>query len=175
MGKGGKIAREAMTLCAPLVERLERGLVLADCDFVQEERRQVLRLVIDAERAVDLDDCSAVSDVVNPVLDDSFSWTGPYFLEVCSLGYERALPDRASIMRHRDEWLEFNLYQARDGVKTILGRIQALDNEGLSIELRPPEAVQKGRRVSAKKLAQAAHEMRLEWGEIAKIKRHLDF
>ncbi len=175
MVKGGALAAEAMELCRPVVEALSEGLVLAGLSFCQEEGEQVLRLILDSSHPISLEDCEAVTEAVNPVLDQQFSWQQPYNLEVCSWGYERPLEDTAALLRHRGELLRLRLAQPREGRHEIQAYLLDADEERLRLRQKLDVKALKGRRISEKKRAELEQEFELERGAVREIRREVDF
>jgi ribosome maturation factor RimP len=78
----------------------QSGVELFDLRLAGSGGQRILRLSIDREGGVTLDDCERVSTVVAAVLDAYDPIEGPYNLEVSSPGAERALRDIADWRRH---------------------------------------------------------------------------
>ena len=85
-GSTTDIVRE---LAQPLAAEL--GLTLWDVTFTKEGAEWYLRIFIDKDGGIDLDDCEAVTDLINDPLDELDPISEPYFLEVSSPGVERNL------------------------------------------------------------------------------------
>lgn len=92
---------ELFALAEPVVEQL--GYQLVDVEYVKEGPRWFVRVFIDKPEGISLEDCKAVNDALDPVLEANDPVKNPYFLEISSPGLERVLKsDR-----------EFKLYQGR--------------------------------------------------------------
>ena len=76
-------------LVAPILEEIE--LELVDIEYVKEGNNWFLRVFIDKEGGIDIDDCGNVSEKLSKRLDEADLITTPYFLEVSSPGLERPL------------------------------------------------------------------------------------
>ena len=71
------------------VEKL--GYELYDVQYTKEGKDYYLRIFIDKENGIDLNDCEKVSEIINPILDSADYIKEMYFLEVSSPGIERVL------------------------------------------------------------------------------------
>ena len=87
--KGGVTVSKVRQLCEPIIN--ERGLSLWDVRYVKEGAGWFLRIYIDKDGGVDINDCEAVSRAVNEPLDELDPIENAYCLEVCSPGIEREL------------------------------------------------------------------------------------
>ena len=76
-------------MAQPLVTGL--GLILWDVRYVKEGQNRYLRIIIDKEGGVGIDDCVAVNDAVDAPLDELDPIQDSYSLQVCSAGIEREL------------------------------------------------------------------------------------
>jgi ribosome maturation factor RimP len=84
-----EIVNTVAALAAPCADQL--GLTLWDVEFVREGADYFLRVFIDSENGVDVDDCEAMSQALDPLLDEADPIEFSYQLEVCSPGVERVL------------------------------------------------------------------------------------
>lgn len=87
--KGGVTVAKVQALCEPIVQSL--GLRVWDIRYVKEGAQWYLRVFIDKDGGVDINDCEAVSRAINDPLDALDPIEGAYTLEVCSPGIEREL------------------------------------------------------------------------------------
>ena len=87
--KGGNTVQRVWELVEPIVEGL--GLRLWDVRFVKEGADWSLRVIIDSESGVGINDCEAVSRAIDEPLDEADPIAQAYTLEVCSPGLERQL------------------------------------------------------------------------------------
>ena len=65
-------------------EVLKAGFVIDEITYQKEEGNNVLRIVIDKNGIVDLNDCIAANKVINPILDEADPINESYILDVCS-------------------------------------------------------------------------------------------
>ena len=84
-----KITELVAELAAPAIAA--QGCQLWDIEYVREAGQWYLRLYLDKEGGVDIDDCEAVSRVVSDLLDEADPIEGSYVFEVSSAGAERPL------------------------------------------------------------------------------------
>ena len=87
--KKGNVAQRVWDMALPLAQEL--GLTLWDVQFVKEGADWYLRLFIDKEGGVTIDDCVDMTHAINPVLDKEDPIPQEYLLEVSSPGIDRKL------------------------------------------------------------------------------------
>ena len=112
-----KITDIVTEFAKPIVE--EKGCELWDVEYVREGSERYLRLYIDKEGGVDINDCEAISRAVDPILDEKDPIQGSYHFEVCSAGLERALKRPADFERFLGSAITVKLYRPRNGLKEI--------------------------------------------------------
>jgi ribosome maturation factor RimP len=126
-------------LVRPLTSSL--GFELVELEYKREGRHMVLRLYIDKEGGITLDDCAAVSKEVSAVLDVEDIVPDRYTLEVSSPGLNRPLKSRADYDRHigrlvKIKTLELIADDAGNRRKTFLGELLGLDGDLIRVKLR---------------------------------------
>ncbi len=137
--------RKQMSKVTDLVTRLARpvaeaqGCELWDVEFVREAGEWFLRVTIDKEGGVSIDDCEAVSRALDPLLDEADPIEQSYNLEVSSAGLERALKRPSDFERFMGSPVAVKLYKAMDGGKEIPGVLRAYDNGAVTIETEDGE------------------------------------
>ena len=87
--KGVNVVAAVWELAEPIVTGL--GLILWDVRYVKEGQNRYLRIIIDKEGGVCIDDCVAVNDAIDAPLDELDPIQESYSLQVCSAGIEREL------------------------------------------------------------------------------------
>ena len=129
-GKGAKKvpAKNANLLkltavCEKTAEKLHYELCGAGIE--QEPAGRYLRIYIDKEGGITLDDCEAYHRAVQPHLED-FDYD---FLEVCSPGIDRPLKTKRVVEKSIGLLVEARLYRPVDGEKTVQGLLEAMDEE----------------------------------------------
>lgn len=147
-------------LARPLVE--SQGLELVDVEFVKEGGKRYLRLYIDKEGGIGLDDCAAVSHVVGERLDEVDPIAENYFFEVSSPGIERPLKKDSDFSRFVGSQVAVSTYGPIDGEKLFVGELLGLKDG--AIHLRLPA---KGK--------SPEREVLLDRAKVAKVKLQVDF
>jgi len=89
MAKGANIAEKVETLITPCVSGL--GYRIWDVEYVKEGAEWYLRITIDSDNGIGIDDCERVSRAINPIIDEADPIEDFYYLEVSSPGIERVL------------------------------------------------------------------------------------
>lgn len=97
------------------------------------KRDMVVRVFIDKEGGVTLDDCSNVSRQVEEVLDAEDLIPSRYVLEVSSPGIERELYSLADFVRFAGELAKVKTNQDIDGQKNFVGKIESVEGETITI------------------------------------------
>lgn len=113
----------------------ESGLELVDVEFVKEGPFRYLRVIIDKEEGVSLDDCSAVSKFLNVKLDAIDPIEENYFLEVTSPGVERELKKPEDYKRFAGKTVQLKLFTPFDGQKLLKGTLIGLEGEIIKITM----------------------------------------
>ncbi|WKK25571.1 ribosome maturation factor RimP [Streptomyces olivoreticuli] len=144
-------------LLAPLVSA--RELDLEEVEVTTAGKRRVLRIVVDSDAGVELDECADVSRAVSEKLDETDAMGGaPYVLEVTSPGADRPLTEHRHYVRATGRLMKAQLTEGGE----LVARIVAVDDEGLDLEV--PGV--KGRKPTSRRLA---------FGEIAKARVEVEF
>lgn len=124
--------KKIMPFLEPIVA--ERNLELVDLEFVKEGANWYLRVYIDKEGGVDIEDCEGVSRALEAKLDAEDPIEQAYILEVSSPGIDRPLKKEADFEKYRGEMIDIKLYKAMDGQKQFQGKLLGLENGVISIE-----------------------------------------
>jgi len=110
-----KVTEQVEAFAKPIVESF--GCSLWDVEFVREGSEQYLRLYIDKDGGVDIEDCEKIHRAVDPVLDEKDPIPQSYHFEVCSAGLERTLKRPGDFERFMDSPILIKLYRPRNGLK----------------------------------------------------------
>ncbi len=119
------IADKIFTLIEPTVA--EQNVTLWDVSFVKEGASYYLRVFIDSENGIGIDDCTAVSHAIDPILDEADPIEQSYYLEVCSPGLERRLTRAWHFEAMYGRAVKVKLYKALDGAKELSGKLISYD------------------------------------------------
>ncbi|MBP8990187.1 MAG: ribosome maturation factor RimP [Clostridia bacterium] len=113
------------------------GLELVDVELVREgkNKARILRLIIDKKGGVTIDDCTAVSMLVDPLIDSRPDICGHDFFEVSSPGLDRPLKTTRDLLRHVGDLVEVKLYRALNGQKTFQGKLAPCTETEIILDL----------------------------------------
>ena len=136
-----KITEQVWQFAEPLVK--ENGCSLWDVEYVREGGEWFLRLYIDKEGGVDIDDCENVSRAVDPVLDEKDPIAEEYTLEVCSPGAEREIRDLNELDAMAGEYVYVRLREPFKKMLEITGEILSVENDLITLEYRDKAARRK--------------------------------
>ena len=116
----------------PIVE--SHGCSLWDVEYVREGSERFLRIYLDKEGGVDINDCEAVSRAMDPILDEADPIPESYHFEVCSAGLERALKRPGDFERFMGSPITVKLYRPRNGLKEIPGVLRGYEEGRVTVE-----------------------------------------
>ena len=120
-----KVTELVRALAQPIAA--ENGCGIWDVEYVREAGTWFLRVYLDKEGGVTIDDCEAVSRPWSDALDEADPIEGSYTLEVGSAGAERALKRPGDFLRYLGSPVLVKLYRSIDGRKEIPGTLSAYD------------------------------------------------
>ncbi|HAN68803.1 MAG TPA: ribosome maturation factor RimP [Halieaceae bacterium] len=141
--------QELQALLEPTVVAL--GFDLWGIEYAAQGKHSVLRIFIDAQSGVTVDDCAAVSAQVSAVLDVEDPITGEYTLEVSSPGVDRLLFRLEQFPPFFGEWIEVRLRRPFEGRRNFKGILQSIEGDEVVVRvddheyLLPYGAVDKAR------------------------------
>lgn len=115
----------------PAVE--ETGKELLGVEFISAGNHSVLRIFIDHENGIDVDDCAEVSHQVGAILDVEDPISSEYNLEVSSPGLDRPLFDKAHFAAVIDETIEVKISMPLNGRRKFKGKLVAIENDSLIV------------------------------------------
>ncbi len=94
-----------------------------------------LEITIDSDEGINIEDCEKVHRAIDPILDECDPIEGFYYLEVSSPGVERELRTEEHILLSVGEKAEAKLFAAKNGSKSIIGIIEAYENDSLTMKV----------------------------------------
>ena len=106
---------------------------LVDVEYVKE-RDWFLRVYIDKEGGIGLDDCQEVSGLLDETLEELNIINDRYILEVSSPGLDRALKKEKDFKREMGKVVDITLYKAIDGEKMITGKLTGYTKDIITID-----------------------------------------
>ena len=149
-----KLTEKITAIAAPVVE--EEGCSLWDVEYVREAGTWYLRIYIDKEGSVSIDDCERISRRLDPILDEEDPIAESYVFEVGSAGADRELKRPGDFEAFRGSDVEVKLYQPVNGSKSYVGELLAYDDGAVVIR-------------------SGKQENRFEKNQIAKVKLYVSF
>lgn len=111
----------------------ELGYELYDVEYVKEGKSYFLRIFIDNEKGIDLNDCEKVNDGIMDLLDEADYIKEQYFLEVSSPGIERVLKKDRHLKDNIGSKVEVNLFKSINKEKKITGILDSFNENEISI------------------------------------------
>ena len=126
-----KVTDLVAQLAKPVVE--EYGCELWDVEYVREGSDYFLRIYLDKEGGVDINDCEKISRAMDPILDEKDPIEGSYHFEVCSAGLERTLKRPSDFARFMGSNITVKLYRPRNGLKEIPSVLSCYDNGKVTV------------------------------------------
>ena len=133
-----KVTDTVAALATPIVEAA--GCSLWDVEYVKEAGQWFLRLYIDKEGGISIEDCEAVSRPMSDLLDEADPIEGSYVFEVSSAGADRVLKTPEHFQQFMGTEVEVKLYRPRDGRKEFVGMLQSYEDGGVSIDIAGQKA-----------------------------------
>lgn len=109
------------------------GYELYDVQYVKEGKDYFLRIYIDSEKGIDLDDCEKVSNAITELLDKEDYIKEQYFLEVSSPGIERILRKEKHLKDNLEAEVQIKLFKPLDGQKEYKGILKDFNNDYITI------------------------------------------
>ena len=127
------IAQTVNEMILPTVNEL--GYSLWDVEYVKEGASYYLRITIDCESGISIDDCEKVHRAIEPILDREDPIEGSYHLEVSSPGIERVLRTEDHFIAMAGETVMLHLFTTQNGKKIFKGKLLGVDEANGNIVL----------------------------------------
>ncbi|CAH0255434.1 ribosome maturation factor RimP [Peribacillus sp. NPDC101481] len=129
-----KVTEVVEELALPVLEELQ--LELVEVEYVKEGKSWFLRVYIDKETGVDIDDCGNVSEKLSEKLDEVDPIPQNYFLEVSSPGAERPLKKEKDFLNAIGKNVYIKTYEPILDEKEFEGILTSFDGEEVTLEVR---------------------------------------
>ena len=137
-----KIEEKVEQLVKDPIEKL--GYSLYDVEYVKEGPEYYLRIYIDKESGINLNDCEKVSNEINEILDKADYIKEQYYLEVSSPGIERRLRKDKHLEQNISKNVEIKLFKKdNNGKKEYTGKLKAFNQEEIIIETDKEIAIER--------------------------------
>ena len=128
-----RIAQQVWDLAQPVAAA--QGIELWDVTYTKEAGQWFLRVYIDKDGGVGINDCEAFSRAFDPILDEADPIEGSYTFEVSSAGAERELKRPSDFAKFMGSNVEVRLYKGVDGSKTFTGTLVSYDSENGNVTI----------------------------------------
>ena len=126
------IEEKVEMLIKPKVEN--RGYELYDVLYLKEGKNYILRIVIDNENGISLEDCEKVNNEITDILDEADYIKEQYYLEVSSPGIERILRKKWQLEKYINSKVQVNLFKKdENGFKEYVGFLKQVEEDFLII------------------------------------------
>ena len=150
-----KVTEKVETLARPVVE--DEGCELWSVEYVREAGSWYLRVFIDKDGGVGIDECERISRRLDPILDVADPIPDSYVFEVGSAGLERQLKRPGDFQQFMGSPVLVKTYQPKDGRKEFAGKLAGYDNGAVLLDMGTAEPV------------------RLEKNEVALVRLRVEF
>ena len=117
----------------------ENGFELVDMQFNRAKGRYLLRIYIDHENGIRINDCERVSKKISASLDEVDLIPGPYVLEVSSPGLDRLLKKQEDFKRFQGQWIKLTFTDPHQKTQSLDGKILSCDDKILILENKKEE------------------------------------
>lgn len=113
----------------------QRNLQLVDLEYLRDPRGWILRIFLDREGGITLEDCARVSDEVGDLLDVKGVMDGPYHLEISSPGLDRRVRDPLDFDRFAGRTIKVRTETAVDGRTSFSGTLRGMDGDHVVVDV----------------------------------------
>ena len=127
------IEEKVTNLLEPIIEKI--GYELYDVEYAKEGKNYFLRIFIDNEKGIDLNDCEKVNNEITDILDEENYIKEQYFLEVSSPGIERILRKNKHLEKNIGKEINIKLFKKdENGNKEYFGDLLGYDENYIKIK-----------------------------------------
>ena len=127
-----KVTELVEQFARPIVEA--NGCSLWDVEYVREGSERFLRIYLDKDGGIDIEDCEKVHRALDPILDEKDPIAESYHFEVCSAGLERTLKRPSDFERFMGSNITVKLYRPRNGLKEFPGILRGYEEGRVTVE-----------------------------------------
>ena len=127
-----KVTDLVTQLAQPVVESF--GCELWDVEYVREGSERYLRIYLDKDGGIDIEDCEKVHRAMDPILDEKDPIAESYHFEVCSAGIERPLKRPGDFEQFMGSPIFVKLYRPGNGLKEIPGILRGYEDGRVTVE-----------------------------------------
>ncbi|UCF86195.1 MAG: ribosome maturation factor RimP [Desulfobacteraceae bacterium] len=128
------VVRDVIRLIEPILN--EMGFELVDIEYLSEHGRWVLRIYVDSEDGITLDDCAGVSNEIGDLIDVNDIFEHEYVLEVSSPGLNRPLKKEKDFLKAVGKKVKVKMINPVKERRNFTGYLKAFQDGMLDIEVR---------------------------------------
>ena len=129
-----KNIEEAVEVMAQHLLEGQDIIELVDVEYVKEHTDWYLRVYIDKEGGIDIEDCQGLSEKLEAELDEKNTIPESYILEVSSPGIDRVLRKARDLIREQGKKIDVTLYAPLDGQKILTGVLTGFDGKAVTLD-----------------------------------------
>ena len=137
--KFGSTEQRVYDLIKPITDEL--GYYLWDVCYEKEGAMWFLRVFIDCDEGITIDDCETISRALEKKLDENDPIEAAYVLEVSSPGLDRQLKKEKDFVRYAGSLVDVKLYQAQNGSRDWQGLLEGWEDGTLTIRTDEGEEI----------------------------------
>ena len=127
------------TLITPLIK--ENNFELVDVEYVKEGSTSYLRVYIDKEGGITVEDCTLLSRAFNLILDANDYIDDTYIFEVSSPGLMRPLKKDKDFQRNLGKQVELRLFKSLDKQKEFEGELKSFDKDNIIVMMEDEKEI----------------------------------
>ena len=128
-----RIEDQVQNLLEPII--VELGYELYDVIYAKEGKDYYLRIYIDQEDGIGIEDCEKVNEAINDILDEKDLIPDSYFLEVSSPGLERLLRKEKHFLKNLGKEVTIKLYRPVNKKREFTGILKSFENNKIALEV----------------------------------------
>jgi ribosome maturation factor RimP len=125
------LAEKIENFLSPLAET--KGMEVIDVEFVKENGKRVIRVYIDKNDGIDIDDCADMSHLFSEALDEAQLVAEHYILEVSSPGIDRVIKKEKDFVKFKGAKIKLSTIERINNQRNFLGILEHYDNGVLVI------------------------------------------
>lgn len=126
-----------------LLEKIisDLGYYLYDVLYVKEGKDYYLKIIIDKESGISLEDCETVNNAINDILDEADYIRDQYFLEVSSPGIERTLRKQRHFEKEIGNEILLKLFKPINKQKEVIGVLKEYNNKEIVLQVEKEDII----------------------------------
>ena len=131
-----KVEDSVLAEIKPIIEK--RNDEFVDIEYVKEKGQNYLRIYVDRENGIDMDEIAGLSELISEKLDEITPdpFPDPYILELSSPGIERPIKTEKDWKKALNNYIHVGLYQKIEGEKEYEGTLKAFNDEEIELEVK---------------------------------------